>query len=107
MAWLIQTARAANGGGDGGGNPIMGLLLPVIILVIFYFLFIRPQQKRTKEHNQMVSELKEGDEVITSGGLAGRITDVDENFVRLEVADNVEVRLQKKSVANVLPKGTL
>ncbi len=106
MDLLVQTAQAANGG-DGGGNPLMGLVLPILILVLFFFLFIRPQQKRAKEHSQMISELKEGDEVVSSGGLAGRITEVDENFVRLEIADNVEVRLQKKSVANVLPKGTL
>ncbi len=106
MDFLVQTAQAANGG-DGGGSPLMGLVLPILILVLFFFLFIRPQQKRAKEHSQMISELQEGDEVVSSGGLAGRISEVDENFVRLEIADNVEVRLQKKSVANVLPKGTL
>jgi preprotein translocase subunit YajC len=106
MDFLVQTAQAANGG-DGGGNPLMGLLLPILILVLFYFLFIRPQQKRAKEHSQMISELTEGDEVVSSGGLAGKITAVDDNFVSLEIADNVEVRLQKKAVSNVLPKGTL
>ena len=105
MDFLIETAQAqANG---GGGNPLMGLLLPILILVLFFFLFIRPQQKRMKEHRQMVSELKEGDEVVTGGGLAGRITGVEESFVTLQIADNVEVRVQKQSVSTLLPKGTL
>ena len=107
MDFLVETASAANGGGAAGGNPIMGLLLPILILVVFYFLFIRPQQKRVKEHRQMVSELKEGDEVVTSGGLAGQITEVDESFVRVRIADDVIVRVQKQSVATLLPKGTL
>lgn len=106
MDFLLETAQA-QGGGGGGGNPLMGLLLPILILVLFYFLFIRPQQKRVKEHRQMVSELKEGDEIVTSGGLAGHITEVDESFVRVKVAENVEVRVQKQSVATLLPKGTL
>ena len=105
MDFLIETAQAqANG---GGGNPLMGLLLPILILVLFFFLFIRPQQKRMKEHRQMVSELKEGDEFVTGGGLAGRITGVEESFVTLQIADNVEVRVQKQSVSTLLPKGTL
>ena len=106
MDFLVETAQAQSGGA-GGGNPLMGLLLPILILVLFYFLFIRPQQKRVKEHRQMVSELKEGDEIVTSGGLTGRINEVDESFVRVQIADNVEVRVQKQSVATLLPKGTL
>ena len=106
MDFLVETAQAQSGGG-AGGNPLMGLLLPIVILVLFYFLFIRPQQKRVKEHRQMVSELKKGDEVVTSGGLAGRINEVEESFVQLQIAENVEVRVQKQSVATLLPKGTL
>jgi preprotein translocase subunit YajC len=105
MDFLIQTAQAENGA--AGGNPLVGLLLPILILVVFYFLFLRPQQKRMKEHRQMVSELKEGDEVLTNGGIAGRVTDVQDSFVRLRVADNVELQVQKHSVASLLPKGTL
>jgi preprotein translocase subunit YajC len=107
MDFLVETAQAQANGGAAGGNPLMGLLLPVLILVLFFFLFIRPQQKRMKEHRQMVSELKKGDEVVTGGGLTGRITEVDESFVTLQIAENVEVRVQKQSVSNLLPKGTL
>lgn len=105
MDFLIQTAQAENGA--TGGSPLAGLLLPVLILVVFYFLFIRPQQKRVKEHRQMVSELKKGDEVVTNGGIAGHITEVDESFVKVAIADGVEVHVQKQAVASLLPKGTL
>lgn len=106
MDFLLQTAQAAEGGG-AQGSPMMSLLFPILILVLFYFLFIRPQQKRVKEHRQMVSELKEGDEVVTNGGLAGHITEVGESFVTVNIAEGVEVRVQKQAVSSLLPKGTL
>lgn len=105
MDFLVQTAQAQAGGGGEGGFGV--LLFPVLILVVFYFLFIRPQQKRVKEHRQMVSELKKGDEVVTNGGIAGHITDVDESFVKVAIAEGVEVQVQKQAVASLLPKGTL
>lgn len=107
MDFLLQSAHAANGGAPSGGSSMMGLLFPILILVIFYFLFIRPQQKRMKEHRQMVSELKKGDEVVTNGGVAGQITDVGESFLQVEIAEGVEVRVQKQAVSSLLPKGTL
>jgi len=107
MDFLMQSAHAANGGGATSGNPMLSLLFPVVILALFYFLFIRPQQKKVKEHRQMVTELKKGDEVVTNGGLAGQVTDVGESFVKVSVADGVEVTVQKQSVASLLPKGTL
>ncbi len=107
MDFLLQAAHAAEGGGAQGGSPMMSLLFPILILVLFYFLFIRPQQKRMKEHRQMVSELKEGDEVVTNGGLAGEITDVGDSFVTVSVAQGVEVRVQKQAISSLLPKGTL
>ena len=107
MDFLLQSAQAANGGSATGGNPLMGMLIPILLLVVFYFLLIRPQQKRAKEHRQMVSELKIGDEVVTSGGIAGQLTDVGDSFVQLEIADGVEVQIQKQSVSSLLPKGTL
>ena len=106
MDFLVQSAQAANGGASGG-SPFMGLLLPILLLVVFYFLLIRPQQKRAKEHRQMVSELKQGDEVITSGGLAGQLAEVGDSFVTLEIAEGTRVQVQKQSVASLLPKGTL
>ncbi|MGD8408419.1 MAG: preprotein translocase subunit YajC [Thiohalophilus sp.] len=88
-------------------NVISQLLFFVGIFVIFYFLLIRPQQKRAKEHRNLVSALSKGDEVVTNGGLVGRVTEVGDEYLSLELTDNVEVKLQKQSVANVLPKGTL
>lgn len=105
MDFLVQAAYAQEGAAQG--NPLVGLALPILILVVFYFLFIRPQQKRVKEHRQMVSELKENDEVLTNGGLAGRITEVGDSFVKLKISESVEVQVQKQAVASLLPKGTL
>lgn len=107
MDFLLQAAHAAEGGGAQGGNPMLSLLFPILILVLFYFLFIRPQQKRMKEHRQMVSELSTGDEVVTNGGLAGQITDVGESFVTVTIAEGVNVRVQKQAISSLLPKGTL
>lgn len=105
MDFLIQSAHAQ--GEAGGGDLFMALLFPLLILALFYFLFIRPQQKRVKEHRQMVGELKIGDEVITNGGIAGTITDVGDSFINVNIAKGVEVRVQKQAVASLLPKGTL
>jgi preprotein translocase subunit YajC len=83
------------------------LLFPIILIAVMYFLMIRPQMKRAKEHRGMLDKLSKGDEVITSGGIAGTVTEIGDNFVTVEVADNVRVRVQKAAVGNVLPKGTL
>lgn len=88
-------------------ESLVGLLPLVAIFAVFYFLLIRPQQKRQKEHRELLGNLKKGDEVATAGGLLGKITDVKENFVRLELADNVIVTVQKHAVSNVMPKGTI
>jgi len=83
------------------------LAFPVILLLIMYFLMIRPQMKRAKEHRAMVEKLSVGDEVITSGGIAGVVRRVGDSFITVEIADNVEIRVQKNAVGNVLPKGSL
>ncbi len=98
-------AQAAPAAQPGAGWE--GLLFPILLLVIFYFILIRPQQKKMKELKQMIDSLAKGDEVITSGGLAGRISALDDNFVRLEVAAGLEVQLQRQAVSAILPKGTL
>ena len=104
--FLIPSAHAQAAGAPQGGG--MGMLLfPVILIGVMYFLMIRPQMKRAKEHKGMLDKLSKGDEVITSGGIAGVITDIGENFITVEVADNVRLRVQKAAVGNVLPKGTL
>jgi preprotein translocase subunit YajC len=78
----------------------------ILIFVVFYFLLIRPQTKRAKEHRAMVSALQPGDEVITGGGVVGKVTAIDDQFATVEVAKGVEVKVQKGSVSAVLPKGT-
>ena len=85
----------------------MSFLPLIIIFVIFYFLLIRPQMKRAKEHKKLVADLGNGDEVVTNGGLLGRITNVGESFITVELADNVQIKVQRHAVSNVMPKGTI
>ena len=87
-------------------NPMFSFGFIIILFVVFYFLLIRPQQKRAKEQRKMIAELAKGDEVIAAG-ILGRVEDIGEHFLTLEVADNVRIRVQKGTVSNVLPKGTL
>ena len=98
-------AQAAAPAPQGGGLGMM--LMPLILIAVMYFLMIRPQMKRAKEHRSMLEALSRGDEVLTNGGLAGVVTDIGDNFVTVEIADNVRVRVQKSAVGNVLPKGSL
>ncbi len=108
LDFLISAAHAQTAGAPAaGGNPMFGLLMPLILIAVMYFLMIRPQMKRAKEHRSMLAALNRGDEVITNGGLAGVVMDIGDNFVTLEIADNVRVRVQKSAVGNVLPKGSL
>lgn len=88
-------------------NALMQFLPLVVLGVLFYFMLIRPQMKRSKEHRQMLSELAKGDEVVTNGGIAGRVVNIGEAYLSLEIADNVVVKLQKAAVTTVLPKGTI
>lgn len=105
--FFISDALAENGAAAAGQPGLVGFLPLIIIFIIFYFLLIRPQSKRAKEHRNMVSNLSKGDEVVTNGGLLGRIEELDENFVTLEIADNVRVRVQRSAVGSLMPKGTL
>ena len=83
-------------------------MLPLLLIfVVFYFLLIRPQAKRAKEHKAMVAPLAVGDEVVTSGGILGRVTEVGDQFLTVEIADGVRVKVQRHTVTSVLPKGTL
>jgi len=97
-------AQAAAAGADSG---FMGLLPIVLMFVLLYFLMIRPQMKRAKEHKQMVEALQKGDEVITGGGMVGRISEMGDAYVTLEVAPNTEVSVQRAAVQTLLPKGTM
>ena len=104
MDFFIASAYAQDAGTQGG---LLSFLPLIVIFVVFYFLLIRPQMKRTKEHKTLVAALAVGDEVVTTGGLLGKVTNVGESFVTLEVADNMKIKLQKHAVAGVMPKGTI
>ena len=98
-------AQAAAPAGAGGG--LMGLLPIILMFVVLYFLMIRPQMKRQKEQKAMIEALGKGDEVITAGGLVGKVTKVGDAYVTLEVADGTEVVMQKAAITMLLPKGTI
>jgi preprotein translocase subunit YajC len=101
---FAQTAPAASSGGSE--SSLLSLLPLVLMFVVLYFIMIRPQMKRQKEHKAMVSALAKGDEVVTAGGLLGKVTKLNESFVHLEVAGGVEIQVQRSAVVQVLPKGT-
>lgn len=105
MNALIPVAHAQAAGAAPGGS-FAPLLMMVVFIVIFYFLLIRPQQKRAKEHQAMLSKIAVGDEAVTSGGILGRVTDVGDSFLTLEIADGVRIKVQKSQVSQLVPKGT-
>jgi preprotein translocase subunit YajC len=108
MDFLINSANAqAAGGAAGGPSMLNSLLLPALLLVVFYFLLIRPQSKRAKEQREMLSKVAVGDEIATTGGILGKVTEVGDQFLSVEIADGVNIKLQKFQVAQVLPKGTV
>ncbi|MHB8454789.1 MAG: preprotein translocase subunit YajC [Acidiferrobacterales bacterium] len=108
MNLLISDAHAdVLGAASGPGGGILGFLPLIVIFAIFYFLLIRPQSKRAKEHKAMVAAIAKGDEVVTNGGVLGRVTEVGEAFVTVEVADGVSVKLQRHAIATLMPKGTI
>jgi preprotein translocase subunit YajC len=100
---FAQTAPAASGGAESG---LLSLLPLVLMFVVLYFIMIRPQMKRQKEHKAMVEALAKGDEVVIGGGVLGRISKVGDSFLQVEVANGVELQVQRASVVQVLPKGT-
>jgi preprotein translocase subunit YajC len=104
---MIGTAYAqAAGGAQGGGDTLMGMLPIILMFVILYFLMIRPQMKKAKEHKTMLDGLQKGDEVIAVG-ILGKISKITDNYVSLEIADDVTIQVQKQAVTTLLPKGTL
>jgi preprotein translocase subunit YajC len=108
MSFFIAEALAAAPEAAGSQTSGFASFLPLIILfAVFYFLLIRPQSKRAKEHKNMVASLAVGDEVITNGGILGTITSIDENYATLEIASNVEIKVQRPSISTVVPKGTI
>lgn len=106
MDFLISAAQA-QAAASPQPNMLMQMAPLVLLFVVFYFLLIRPQTKRAKEHRDMLSKLQSGDEVVTGGGLLGRITEVGDTFVSVEVAAGVTVKVQKAQVTQLMPKGTI
>ena len=104
MDFLISPAFAQ----DGPTADPFGIFLPMIVIfVAFYFLLIRPQQKRQKAHTALIGALSTGDEVLTAGGVLGKVTGVSEHYATLKIADDVEIKVQKSTVSSVVPKGTI
>ncbi len=104
---MISDAFAQTAGAADPTGGWMGLLPMVLMFVVLYFLMIRPQMKKAKEHKALIDALAAGDEVITNGGIAGKIASVGDNFVKVEIASGIEISVQKPAIAAVLPKGTL
>jgi preprotein translocase subunit YajC len=105
---FISNAYAQTAGAAAGGMSSLTQMLPLVLMfVVLYFIMIRPQMKKQKEHKAMIDALGKGDEVVTGGGLLGRITKVDEQYVSVEIAGNVVVQMQRSAVVQVLPKGTV
>ncbi|MEY3696281.1 MAG: preprotein translocase subunit YajC [Pseudomonadota bacterium] len=96
---------AATGGGAGGG--LLGLLPIILMFVVLYFLMIRPQMKRQKEQKAMIDALGKGDEIVSAGGVVGRVTKVGDAYITIEIAEGTEIILQKAAVTRLLPKGTI
>ena len=106
MSFFISDALAQAAAGAPAQDQLLGLLFPIGLVALLYFLLIRPQAKRQKEH-EAGSSLAKGDEVVTVGGIAGRITDLGDNFVQVEIAEGVQVKVRRPAVEAVLPKGSL
>ncbi len=110
MSFFISEAiaeGAAPAAAAGQTDPLASLILPIGLVVLFYFFLIRPQSKRQKEHKNMVNDLQKGEEVLTSGGILGKITSVSDDFVTLEIAKEVSLSIQKNAVQTIMPKGTI
>jgi preprotein translocase subunit YajC len=105
MDFLISSAWA-QGAPASQPDPLTSFLPLILIFAVFYFLLIRPQTKRAKEHKKLVSELKAGDEVVTSGGVLGKIVEAGDQFLTIEVAEGVQLKVQRNTVGAVMPKGT-
>lgn len=103
LSFLVDTAHAAGAQGQGAGaeNPITGFIPFILIMVVFYFLMIRPQQKRQKEHQEMLGAIQRGDEVVTNGGIIGKVTGVTDENLTVEIAQDTRVKVQRSAIAQV------
>ena len=104
---FAQTAPAAAASGGGIESSLMSMLPLILMFVVLYFVMIRPQMKKQKEHRAMIDALAKGDEIVSAGGMIGKVTKLGESYVSVELAQGVEVQLQRSAVVQVLPKGTV
>ena len=104
---LISQAYAQSAPAGGADAGLMGLLPIILMFVLLYFMLIRPQMKRAKDHKSMIEALEKGAEVVTAGGIVGKITKLTDAYVTLEIAANTEIVVQKQAVQTLLPKGTI
>ena len=100
-------SNAFGGGGAAGESSIMSFLPLILMFAVLYFIMIRPQMKRQKEHRNMLAAMAKGDEVVTNGGIVGKVTKVSDAYVGVEIAEGTEITVQKASVTTILPKGTI
>jgi preprotein translocase subunit YajC len=107
LSFFISDAVAQTAAPSASPSMVSTLLLPVMLIVVFYFLLIRPQQKKQKEHRAMVDTLAVGSEIVTGGGMLGKVTELGEQFVTIEIAHGVQVKIQRHSIGAVLPKDTI
>lgn len=107
MSFFISNAYAEGAAAAPAGGGLETILMMAVFFAIMYFMIIRPQQKRAKEHKQMLEALNKGDEVVTGGGILGKVASINDNFIELSIADTVTVKVQKQAVAAVMPKGTM
>lgn len=108
MSFFISDAiAAAEGAPAAQADGTFSLVMIAAIFVLFYFMLIRPQNKRAKEHRALISNLKKGDEIITSGGILAKVTSLEEQYIKASIAEGIEISLQRSAVSSVLPKGTL
>lgn len=107
MDFLVSDVWAQGAPAAAGQPSFIGFLPLIILFVVFYLFLIRPQMKRQKEHTKVIESLTKGEEAVTSGGLLGKITEVGDNFVQIEIAKGTEVKVQKHAIATIMPKGTM
>ena len=100
-------AKGAAGQAQHAGGGFQSLIFLVVIIALFYFVLIRPQMKQNKEHKQMLNQIKTGDEVLTAGGIVGKVKSIGDNFIDLEVSNEVIIKIQRQSLAKVMPKGSV
>lgn len=107
MSFFISDAMAAANTTAQQGDGMYPMFMIAVIFVLFYFMLIRPQNKRQKEHRKMIEELKKGDEIVTSGGILAKVIDINDQYLKVSLSENVDIRIQRGAVSSVLPKGTM